>query len=95
MEWTYRIKAEVRPRVLMRVAHVFDQQMLSMRRCVMEERSDVADLEITVDAEEELVRRVHAKLYKLLDLLEIELHPGRPPALRVAQEVVQWEEKPL
>jgi hypothetical protein len=77
MEWTYRISAAARPRVLSRVVQVFDQQLVSMRRCSLEEVRDLLELVITVDIEHDLALRIHAKLYKQLDLLQIDLVAGR------------------
>ncbi len=76
MEWTYRIRAAARPRTLMRIAQVFDQQMVSMRRCLLEETGDVVEMAITVETEEALAVRIHAKLYKLLDLHQVDLVAG-------------------
>lgn len=79
MEWTYQIRAAARPRVLMRLAQVFDQQMVSMRRCEMLEAVDGIEISITVDISSELAERIQAKLYKQQDLLQVTLLSGRRP----------------
>ena len=78
MRWTYQIRAIARPRVLQRIAQVFEQQMMPLQRLVLEESGGTLEMKITVEAEEELARRVHAKLYKQLDVLHIELLAQQP-----------------
>lgn len=73
MKWTYTITAESRPRLLMRVAQVFDQQSLLMRSLQLTQSSDHAVLHITIEAPELLARRIHAKLYHHTDIREIKL----------------------
>lgn len=77
MEWTYKISASARPKVLMRVVQVFDQQSVPMRRCLLEECGEVLQIVIVADMDEDLARRIHAKLYKLVDLVEVDLMAGR------------------
>lgn len=88
MEWTYKINALARPRLLMRVAQVFDQQSLVMRWCVMTEAGGRVDLRIGVVANADVARRVHAKLYKCVDIDRVDLEgdaelalPSEPPYL--------------
>lgn len=78
MEWTYTIKAISRPRVLMRVAQVFDQQMVAMRECRLIDTGIALEITVTIEAEEYLARRMHAKLYKQQDMEQIDLIAGRP-----------------
>lgn len=73
MVWTYRICAAARPRVLMRVAQLFDQQSVPMSRCCLLRREGMLEIEIIVDVDTELAQRIHAKLYKLEDLTDVEL----------------------
>ena len=80
MEWTYKISASVRPKVLMRVVQVFDQQSVAMRRCLLEECGGLLQILIVAEVDEELAPRIQAKLYKLVDLGEVELIPGRVAA---------------
>jgi hypothetical protein len=92
MEWTYRISAAARPKVLSRVVQVFDQQLVSMCRCSLEEAGELLELVVTVDIEHDLAQRIHAKLYKQLDLLHIDLVAGRlssPREERTADEVIK------
>jgi hypothetical protein len=77
MEWTYRISAAARPRVLMRIAQLFDQQLVPIRVCLLEERGGLLDIVITIDVEPELAQRIHAKLYHHVDLLSVDLIAGR------------------
>ncbi|CAN5704811.1 hypothetical protein BH10ACI4_BH10ACI4_08340 [soil metagenome] len=77
MEWTYTINALSRPRVLMRVVQVFDQQMVNMRECRLIESGDSLRITILIDASEDLARRMHAKLYKQLNMEHIDLVAGR------------------
>jgi hypothetical protein len=81
MEWTYRISAAARPKVLMRVVQVFDHQLVAMRRCSLDTAGELLELEIAVDIEQQLAQRIHAKLYKKLDLLQIDLIAGQVPSL--------------
>ena len=81
MEWTYRISAAARPKVLMRVVQVFDQQLVTMRRCSMDEVGELLELSVTVDIEHDLAQRIHAKLYKLHGLLQIDLIAAQVPPL--------------
>jgi hypothetical protein len=81
MEWTYTITAASRPRVMMRIAQVFDQQMVPMRQCLLLESGQGLDISITIDVEEELALRIHAKLYKQQDVENISLAAGGRPAL--------------
>ncbi|MCU1320876.1 MAG: hypothetical protein JWM43_525 [Acidobacteriaceae bacterium] len=77
MEWTYTINALSRPRVLMRVVQVFDQQMVPMRECRLIESGNSLRITVIIDAGEDLARRMHAKLYKQLDMEHIDLVGGR------------------
>jgi hypothetical protein len=78
MEWTFKIGAEARPRVLMRIAQLFEQQMVAMRTCHMVTIDGLLDIVITVDLEAELAHRIHAKLWKQFDLLRVDLFAGVP-----------------
>ncbi len=77
MEWIYKISAAARPRVLMRIAQLFDQQLVPIRVCLLEERGGLLDIAITVEVEQELAQRIHAKLYHHVDLLSVDLVAGR------------------
>jgi hypothetical protein len=82
MEWTYKINATSGPRVLMRIAQVFDQQMVLIRACHLLDSGNKLSILITVDVGAELAQRIHAKLYKQLDLEQIDLVAGRLPHLQ-------------
>ena len=73
MLWTYRISAASQPRALMRIAQMFDQQLLSLQHCEMRDAGGTLTVCITVEADEPLARRLHAKLYRLHDLQTIDL----------------------
>lgn len=77
MEWTYKISAAARPRVLMRIVQVFDQQMVSMSRCVLVELGGTLDIVVTAEMDAELAQRIHAKLHKQMDLTSVDLIEGR------------------
>ena len=79
MEWTFKIGAEARPRVLMRIAQLFEQQMVAMHTCHMVTVDGQFDILITVEVEAELAHRIHAKLWKQFDLLTVDLIAGAPP----------------
>jgi hypothetical protein len=81
MEWTYTIRVASRPRAMMRIAQVFDQQMVPMRQCLLLDSGQGLDISVTIDVEEELALRIHAKLYKQQDIEYIELAAGRLPAM--------------
>jgi hypothetical protein len=76
MAWTYRITAAARPRLAMRIAQVFDQQMLEVDRFELVRQDAVAVIRICVSCDESLARRIHAKLYRLTDLVQVELSDG-------------------
>jgi hypothetical protein len=63
----------------MRIAQLFEQQMVIMRTCHMVTVDGLLDIIITVDVEAELAHRIHAKLWKQFDLLSVDLLAGVPP----------------
>ncbi len=73
MWWTYRMTAASQARLLMRVAQLFDQQLLTMSRLLFMDRGEEVEISVTVEAEEKLARRVQAKLYRLQDVRTVEL----------------------
>lgn len=73
MVWTYRIKAVARPRLIMRLAQIYDQQMLEIDRMNVVREHDAAAIRIEVQCDEYLARRIHAKLYRLSDIAHVEL----------------------
>jgi hypothetical protein len=80
MAWTYRITAAARPRLAMRVAQIFDQQLLEPERFELIRQEAVTTIRICVSCDEPVARRVHAKLYRLADLVRVELSDGSHPA---------------
>ena len=73
MWWTYRITAASQARLLMRVAQVFDQQLLRMTKLVLMDGDEVVEISVKVEAEEGLALRLQAKLYRLQDVRTVEL----------------------
>ena len=71
MQWTYQITAASRPRVLMRLAQVFDQQSLVISSLTLALLNDYVKITLTVEAEPELAHRLKAKLYNQTDILEV------------------------
>ena len=76
MAWTYRITAAARPRLAMRVAQVFDQQLLEVERFELIRKDAATTIRISVECDESVARRIHAKLYRLADLVQIDLLDG-------------------
>ena len=74
MTWCYVIHAEPGQRLLMRIAQIFDQQFLTPEELHWRATA-TSQVEITlyVGCEENLARRVHAKLFHLHDILGVEL----------------------
>ena len=75
MTWMYTILAEPAPRLLMRVALIFDQQLLTLSDLSWRSNDGEGNVAITlcVRCEESLARRMHAKLLHLQDILQAEL----------------------
>ena len=75
MTWTYTILAEPAPRLLMRVALIFDQQLLTLSDLSWRLNDGEGNVAITlcVRCEESLARRIHAKLLHLQDILQAKL----------------------
>jgi glycine cleavage system regulatory protein len=73
MEWTYKITAASRPRLLMRIAQVFDQQLLSMRELKLADVAGVVTVQINVEVSADLAQRIQAKLYSHTDIRKVEL----------------------
>lgn len=73
MECTYMITADSRPRLLMRIAQVFDQQLLSLRELRLSVVDGVTTVYIHVDATPDIAHRIKAKLYSHNDIHEVHL----------------------
>src|SRR2546430_13049292 len=73
MVWTYRITAVARPRLIMRLTQIYDQQLLEIDRLNVVRERDVTAIRIEVDCDEYLAHRIHAKLYRLSDVVHVEL----------------------
>jgi hypothetical protein len=74
MQWTYQITAASRPRVLMGLVQVFDQQHLvisSLKLALLDDRVKIC---LTVDVEPELAQRLQAKLYNQTDIQDVDLY---------------------
>jgi hypothetical protein len=73
MQWTYQITAVSKPRVLMRLVQLFEQQSLvihSLRLALLDDRVKIS---LTVEVEPELAHRLQAKLYHQIDIQEVDL----------------------
>ncbi len=73
MMWTYRITASSRPRLAMRVAQIFDQQMLEAEQFHLTRQGDATSIHIVVECDAFLAHRIHAKLYRLTDIVHADL----------------------
>ncbi len=73
MAWTYRITAAARPRLAMRVAQIFDQQLLEVKHFHLVREDAVTTIRISVDCGEPIAHRIHAKLYRLTDVVRVDL----------------------
>ena len=74
MQWTYQITAASRPRVLMRLVQVFDQQALIISSLQLALCDDRVKITLTVDVEPELAHRILAKLYNQTDIQTVDLY---------------------
>lgn len=75
MEWQYTMTCTPGPRLLMRVALIFDQQLLTLEELTWNCVDDGAmvRVRVLVRCEEGLARRMHAKLLHLYDVMTVEL----------------------
>ena len=73
MQWTYRISAASRPRVLMRLVQVFDQQSLVISSLELALLDNCVKITLTVDVEPELAHRLRIKLYNQTDIQDVDL----------------------
>jgi acetolactate synthase regulatory subunit len=76
MEWTYQITAASKPKVLMRLVQVFDQQSLVIRSLELALLDNSVKINLTVDADTALAHRIQAKLYHQLDIQNVDLLAG-------------------
>jgi len=76
MVWTYRITAVARPRLAMRVAQIFDQQLLEVERFDLVRQDTVTTIRVVVECDGPIAHRVHAKLYRLVDIVQVDLSDG-------------------
>jgi hypothetical protein len=73
MEWTYQITAASKPRVLMRLVQLFEQQSLVIRSLELALLDSLVKINLTVEVESALAHRIQAKLYHQLDIQEVDL----------------------
>ncbi|WP_353063077.1 hypothetical protein RBB77_17535 [Tunturibacter psychrotolerans] len=73
MKWTYQITAASRPRVLMRLVQLFDQQSLVIRSLELALLDNRVRINLTVEVERELALRLQAKLYHQMDIENVDL----------------------
>lgn len=70
---TYQITAASRPRVLMRLIQVFDQQSMIISSLELALLDDCVKITLTVDADRARAERVRAKLYNQNDILNVDM----------------------
>jgi acetolactate synthase regulatory subunit len=73
MQWTYQITAASRPRVLMRLVQIFDQQSLVISSLNLALLDNRVRIDLTVEIEPELAQRLQAKLYHQTDIQNVDL----------------------
>lgn len=73
MRCTYQITADSRPRVLMRVVQVFDQQSITISSLELTLLEDRVRITLTVDVDRAHADRVRAKLYNQTDIVDVDL----------------------
>ena len=76
MKWIYQITAASRPRVLMRLVQLFDQQSLVIRSLELALLDNRVRINLTVEVERELALRLQAKLYHQTDIENVDLLAG-------------------
>lgn len=75
MMWNYTLRCTAGPRLLMRVALLFDQQLLNIASFawLLNEAGDEVRIELSVACHAPLAERLKAKLLHLHDVSEVEL----------------------
>jgi len=76
MKWIYQITAASKPRVLMRLVQLFDQQSLVIRSLELALLDNRVRISLTVEVERELALRLQAKLYHQMDIENVDLLAG-------------------
>jgi acetolactate synthase small subunit len=76
MQWTYQITAVSKPRVLMRLVQLFEQQSLVIHSLRLALLDDHVKISLTVEVEPELAHRLQAKLYHQIDIQDVDLLAG-------------------
>jgi hypothetical protein len=76
MRWTFQITAASRPRVLMRLVQIFEQQSLVIRSLELVLLDNRVKINLTTEVEPELALRLQAKLYHQIDIEDVELLAG-------------------
>lgn len=73
MKWTYQITAASRPRVLMRLVQIFEQQSLAICSLQLALLDNHVKITLTAEVEPPLAHRIQAKLYHQSDIQQVEL----------------------
>ncbi len=73
MQWTYQITAASRPLVLRRLVQLFDQQSLTISSLKLALLDNSVRIDLTVEVEPELARRLEASLHNQIDIRSVEL----------------------
>ncbi len=86
MEWTYKITAAAKPKVLLRIVQLFEQQSLSARSIVYTVTGETVTILLHVQAETHHAHRIHAKLHSQYDIRQVELTPPQNAAEPLPEE---------
>jgi hypothetical protein len=73
MEWTFRITASPGPRMLARVAQIFDQHLLAIQDCSLKAYDHAVEITVVALTDEAKASRIHAQLFHLVDLRDVTL----------------------
>jgi acetolactate synthase I/III small subunit len=81
---TFVVYVENKPGVLSRVASLFRRRAFNIDSLTVgrTEKPEVSRMTITVDADQDQVRRIEANLYKLVNVLLVENITGEPAIIR-------------
>ena len=81
---TFVVYVENKPGVLTRVASLFRRRAFNIDSLTVgrTEKPEVSRMTITVDADQDQVRRIEANLYKLVNVLLVENITGQPAIVR-------------
>jgi hypothetical protein len=73
MEWTFRLTATLGPRVLARVAQIFDQHLLAIQDCTLKAYDNAVEIIVIAQTDEAKASRIQAQLSHLVDMQDVAL----------------------